>query len=63
MDKWFAKDDIPIMVVTGEGGIGKTTLVKEFLNLNLQEEKDYLLFFRFRNRDIKYNNRENFRYL
>uniref|UniRef100_UPI001B36E495 NACHT domain-containing protein n=1 Tax=Proteus mirabilis TaxID=584 RepID=UPI001B36E495 len=44
MDKWFAKDDIPIMVVTGEGGIGKTTLVKEFLNLNLQEEKDYLLF-------------------
>jgi Cdc6-like AAA superfamily ATPase len=32
LKEWFTKENQPLMVIKGHGGIGKTTLVKYFLN-------------------------------
>ena len=44
LDNWYQKDDQPLIAVTGEGGIGKTTLVKEFLNQTLTSNDHYVLY-------------------
>lgn len=44
LDDWYQKDDQPLIAVTGEGGIGKTTLVKEFLNQTLTSHNHYVLY-------------------
>ena len=45
---WFLEDDSPIIVLTGMGGVGKTTLTKYFLNSTLkdqpQDQDKYVLF-------------------
>lgn len=45
---WFLEDDSPIIVLTGMGGVGKTTLTKYFLNSTLkdqaQNQDKYVLF-------------------
>lgn len=41
---WYEKDDQPLIAITGEGGIGKTTLVKEFLNQTLTTFSNYVLY-------------------
>lgn len=44
LKQWYQKDDQPLIAVTGEGGIGKTTLVKEFLNQTLTSLNNYVLY-------------------
>lgn len=44
LNNWYQKDDQPLIAVTGEGGIGKTTLVKEFLNQMLTSCSSYVLY-------------------
>ncbi|NEN76574.1 NACHT domain-containing protein [Pelistega sp. NLN82] len=47
ISSWFQEEDNPVIVLTGEGGIGKTTLAKYFLNntlKNLTDDKQYVLF-------------------
>lgn len=45
LSNWLGIEDSPICVLIGEGGVGKTTLVKEILNKTLSDNgKDYLLF-------------------
>lgn len=44
LNDWYQKDDLPLIAVTGEGGIGKTTLVKEFLNQTLTSTSNYVLY-------------------
>ncbi|MDH2625014.1 NACHT domain-containing protein [Acinetobacter baumannii] len=44
LNDWYQKDDQPLIAVTGEGGIGKTTLVKEFLNQTLTSYNNYVLY-------------------
>lgn len=46
IEDWFQEEDNPIIVLTGIGGIGKTTLTKYFLNTTLkkQEQDNYVLF-------------------
>ena len=47
ISSWFQEEDSPVIVLTGEGGIGKTTLAKYFLNNTLKnstDNKQYVLF-------------------
>lgn len=44
LNDWYQKDDQPLIAITGEGGIGKTTLVKEFLNQTLTSSSNYVLY-------------------
>ena len=44
LKNWYQKDDQPLIAITGEGGIGKTTLVKEFLNQTLTPSSNYVLY-------------------
>ncbi|MFP4792935.1 NACHT domain-containing protein [Pasteurella multocida] len=46
ISNWFKEEDSPIIVLTGIGGVGKTTLTKYFLNKNLkkQNQENYILF-------------------
>lgn len=48
ISNWFLSDDNPILVITGQGGVGKTTIVKNFLNKNIRVNKriedKYVLF-------------------
>lgn len=45
LNEWYGSVSQPILVVKGEGGIGKTTLVKHFLNTIHQSHKDIGLLF------------------
>lgn len=44
LEDWYLTDDMPLMVITGEGGIGKTEIVRQFLNKNLKENENFLLY-------------------
>ncbi len=47
LDEWFNNDNNPLLVIKGTGGIGKTTVVKYFLDKvykNLKQEKYNILF-------------------
>lgn len=46
ISNWFQEEDSPIILLTGMGGVGKTTLTKYFLNKNLKEhnQENYILF-------------------
>ncbi|MXN29480.1 hypothetical protein [Delftia sp. CH05] len=45
LDRWYACSSSPLMIVKGYGGIGKTTLVKQFLdNINKIDETIGLMF-------------------
>lgn len=44
LQNWYSTDDMPLMVITGEGGIGKTEIVRQFLNKNLKENENFLLY-------------------
>lgn len=46
ISNWFQEEDSPIILLTGMGGVGKTTLTKYFLNKNLKahNEENYILF-------------------
>ena len=45
INEWYGSGSQPILVVKGEGGIGKTTLVKHFLNTIHEKDKDIGLLF------------------
>jgi len=48
LQQWFLEENRPLIVLTGTGGVGKTTVVRNFLNNKLKElKKDtntYVLF-------------------
>lgn len=48
LEDWFFEENSPIIVLTGPGGVGKTTVVRNFLNTKLKTLKDsnehYVLF-------------------
>ena len=48
LENWFSKENHPLIVLTGAGGVGKTTVVRNFLNKKLkklkQESNTYVLF-------------------
>ena len=48
LKQWFLKENHPLIVLTGTGGVGKTTVVRNFLNNKLKEIKQdsntYVLF-------------------
>ena len=50
LKQWFLKENHPLIVLTGTGGVGKTTVVRNFLNNKLKEIKQdsntYVLIFR-----------------
>lgn len=45
LKKWFIADNSPLVVLTGSGGVGKTTIVREFLNTNLKMNEDQFVLF------------------
>lgn len=45
LKKWFFSEDEPLLVISGHGGIGKTTLAKQFLDFVSDEIKDSGLLF------------------
>ena len=48
LKKWFEMENNPVVVLTGAGGVGKTTIARNFLNKTLKEFKyineHYVLF-------------------
>lgn len=45
LKSWYKADNRPLIVLTGSGGVGKTTIVRNFLNTNLKINEDqYVLF-------------------
>gem|GEM_PF-1710844 len=48
LEKWFLEENNPLVVLTGPGGVGKTTVVRSFLNKQLKKiqksENHYVLF-------------------
>lgn len=48
LNNWFVEENSPLVVLTGPGGVGKTTVVKNFLNKqlkNLQKDTDHYVLF------------------
>ena len=48
LNSWFIEENSPLVVLTGPGGVGKTTVVKNFLNKqlkNLQKDTDHYVLF------------------
>lgn len=45
LKKWFMAENSPLVVLTGSGGVGKTTIVREFLNTNLKMNEDQFVLF------------------
>jgi len=45
LERWFHSDDEPIFVVSGHGGIGKTTLAKQFLDSVSDEKSEIGILF------------------